>query len=193
MFPSELPDQAAWQHRPTRAGFETTFFQRRDGGHRVEGRTSAVEDGRAWAIDYSIEVDARWRTTRAEVRARSRDGERHTRLELDDAGRWHVDGVEVPELDGCLDVDLEASACTNTFPVHRLALAVGDAADAPAAWVRAADLRVERLEQHYTRLDDHGGRPVFAYVAPDLDFSCQIAFDGSGLVLDYPEIATRFL
>jgi hypothetical protein len=193
MFSIDLPAQAAWQHRPARAGFETTFFRRGDGGHDVAGCVTAVDDGRAWAIEYSITVDDRWRTRSAEVRALSGEGRRVTRVEVDPSGRWWVDGAVVPELDGCVDVDLEASACTNTFPVHRLALGVGATAEAPAAWVRAADLRLERLEQRYTRLDDHGGRQLFAYSAPDLDFNVQITFDGSGLVLDYPHIATRFL
>jgi uncharacterized protein len=37
------------------------------------------------------------------------------------------------------------------FPARRLELAVGRHADAPAAYVRAEDLRVERLEQRYLR------------------------------------------
>ena len=37
------------------------------------------------------------------------------------------------KLDGCIDVDLKSSCCTNTIPVHRLQLGVGQSADAPAA------------------------------------------------------------
>jgi hypothetical protein len=36
---------------------------------------------------------------------------------------------------------------TNALPVHRIALPAGAPADAPAAYVRAAGLAVERLEQ----------------------------------------------
>jgi uncharacterized protein len=52
-----------------------------------------------------------------------------------------------PGPDGCRDVDLEASPCTNTIPIHRLGLEAGDSADAPAAYVRWLDLSVQRLEQ----------------------------------------------
>jgi hypothetical protein len=55
-------------------------------------------------------------------------------------------------------VDFESSALTNAFPVHRLELQVGEEADAPAAYVRALDLSVERLDQRYVRLDDDGSR-----------------------------------
>jgi hypothetical protein len=102
-----------------------------------------------------------------------------------------VDGAAAPALDGCLDVDLESSACTNTLPVHRLALAVGEVAPAPAAYVRAVDLGVERLEQEYRRLDDEGSRSRYDYRAPDLAFGCRLVYDAAGFLLDYPGIATR--
>jgi hypothetical protein len=90
-------------------------------------------------------------------------------------------------LDGCLDVDLESSALTNAFPVHRLGLDVGERADTPAAYVRALDLSVERLEQSYVRLDDDdGGRRRYHYAAPGFAFECELTYDDSGLVLDYP-------
>src|SRR3954453_15836540 len=44
-------------------------------------------------------------------------------------------GRAPPPLDACLDVDLESSAMTNALPVHRLNLATGERAQAPAAYV----------------------------------------------------------
>jgi hypothetical protein len=73
-------------------------------------------------------------------------------LEGDGAGHWLVDGEVAPYLDGCLDMDLESPALTNALPVHRLALPVGGRATAPATYVHALDLAVERLEQAYTRI-----------------------------------------
>jgi hypothetical protein len=113
------------------------------------------------------------------------------RLEGDGTGAWQVDGVRAAELAGCLDVDLEASACTNAFPVHRLGLEVGQRADAPAAYVRAPDLRVERLEQSYARLQGDGGRSRYDYAAPAFEYRTELVFDRFGLVLDYPGIAVR--
>jgi hypothetical protein len=97
----------------------------------------------------------------------------------------------MPQLTGCLDVDLEASACTNAFPVHRLGLEVGQAADAPAVYVRARDLSVERLEQSYKRLPNDGEHSRYHYVAPTFNFRAVLVYDVFGLVLDYPGIAVR--
>jgi hypothetical protein len=68
-----------------------------------------------------------------------------TRLRSTGDGRWTVDGRRAPHLDR-LDVDLEASACTNALPIHRLALPPGEVVEAPAAYVRASDLSVIRLD-----------------------------------------------
>jgi uncharacterized protein len=186
-----LPPSAAWQHRDARAGFEVVFARPDGDGHRVEGATTAVEDGAAWVVRYDIRLDAAGRTRGARVVSRTADGGCEVALEGDGAGHWRVDGRAVAALDGCLDVDLESSALTNAFPVRRLGLEVGGRAQAPAVYVRAVGLAVERLEQRYVRLEDgeHGQR--YAYDAPRFAFACELAYDAGGLVLDYPGIAVR--
>ncbi|MFI0485963.1 putative glycolipid-binding domain-containing protein [Actinomadura sp. 9N215] len=86
-------------------------------------------------------------------------------LALDEApdGRWPIHDRHDPRLNGCVDVNLESSAMTNALPVHRLHLNVDETADAPAVYVRAADLTVDRLEQSYARLPDTAGRQSYAY------------------------------
>jgi hypothetical protein len=188
---SAPPASAAWRHRDARDGFEVVFFRETPGGYLVEGHTAAVEEGEAWAVEYSIDLDPRWTTRRALVRGRSGAGLREVALEADGRGGWAVDGTAAPHLDGCLDVDLESSSFTNALPVRRLGLAIGGRADAPAAYVRALDLGVERLEQDYVRREDDEGRERYDYRSPAFDFECVLVYDASGLVLDYPGIATR--
>jgi uncharacterized protein len=182
---------AAWRHRDARDGFEVVFVAAAGGGYRLEGHTAAVEDGQAWAVRYRIALDGAWRTRGARVWGRSASGGYELALDADGRGGWRVNGADAPQLDGCLDVDLESSACTNAFPVHRLGLQVGQDADAPAAYVRALDLSVERLEQHYRRVEDDGARQRYDYTSPAFDFRALLVYDESGLVLDYPGIATR--
>jgi hypothetical protein len=185
------PASAAWQHRKARAGFEAVFIAPHRDGLRAVGATSAVEAGLPWIVSYEIELAPDWTTRSASVASRSERGRCQARLETDGAGRWLVDGARVPALDGCLDVDLESSALTNALPVRRLELAVGGEAEAPAAYVRALDLRVERLEQRYVRLRDGARGPRYRYVAPAFDFTCLLTYGDDGLVDDYPGIAVR--
>jgi hypothetical protein len=185
------PRSAAWRHLDARDGFEVVFLRADATGCRLEGDTAAVEEGNAWAVRYDISVDAGWATRSARVWGRASAGLRELSLEADGAGRWRVDGAPAGELDGCLDVDLESSSLTNAFPVHRVGLEVGEEADAPAAYVRALDLAVERLEQRYRRLEDDAGHQRYHYASPAFGFECELAYDESGLVLDYPGIAVR--
>jgi uncharacterized protein len=188
---TSLPPTAAWRHDGARSGFEVAWFHRDDVGYRIEGCTAAIEKGQAWVVDYDISVDASWTTRSARVRGRSARGSTSVRLEARGRGRWLVDGEPAPRLDGCLDVDLESSVVTNTLPVHRMALAIGDRTEVPAAYVRSVDLAVERLDQTYARTADDGARQVYEYAAPVFDFTARLVYDESGLVLDYPGLAVR--
>ncbi len=188
---SPLPVTAAWQHRDARLGFEVACFQAAGRGYFIRGSTTAVEDGRAWIVSYEIRLDQVWRTRRARLTGQSELGIRRTRLDADGLGHWRVDGAVAAHLDGCLDVDLESSAMTNTFPVHRMALGVGARASAPAAYVRARDLSVGRLEQEYVRASDEGRHQRYDYAAPVFDFAPRLVYDEARLVLDYPGIALR--
>jgi hypothetical protein len=185
------PPYAAWEHREARSGFEVVFLSADGDGYGLEGQTAAVEEGEAWAVHYVIALDPGWRTRSARVSNLAAAGRRELRVEADGAGRWRLDGEAAGHLDGCLDLDLESSSLTNAFPVHRLGLAIGEAADAPAAYVRALDLSVERLEQHYVRLEDDGPRRRYHYTAPRFEFECELVYDEAGLVIDYPGIAVR--
>ena len=186
-----LPRHAAWRHRGARAGFEVVFFDDRDAGCLIHGCTAAIEDGTPWTVGYAIELDGAGATRSARISGRSAAGPRSALLEGDGAGRWVVNGQPAPWLDGCLDVDLESSAMTNALPVRRLALAVAARASAPAAYVRAADLAVDRLEQTYVRAPGQGAGECYDYAAPAFDFETRLTYDRSGLVLDYPGIAIR--
>jgi uncharacterized protein len=187
---ADLPPCAAWQHRDSRRGFEVVFLSRAP-HHRAEGATAAVEGEEPLTVQYLLTFDEGWITNGVLVAGRSASGRRAVKLEADADQRWRVDGERAPHLEGCFDADLESSCLTNAFPVRRLALAVGQAADAPAAYVRAVDLRVERLEQRYTRLDDVDGRQRYHYRAPAFDFECELVYDQAGLLLDYPGIGRR--
>ena len=186
-----VPPTAAWQHWGARSGFEVVYFDARSDGCRIEGWTTAMENGATWAVEYAIEVDAAWATRRAAIRGRSAAGLRAALLEADGNGHWLVDGKPARRLDGCLDVDLEASAMTNALPVRRLGLPVSAGMAAPAVYVRAVGLSVERLEQTYARTPADAARQHYDYAAPAFDFEARLVYDESGLVLDYPGIAVR--
>jgi uncharacterized protein len=187
----ELPAMAAWRHLDARVGFEVVFPRREVEGYVLEGHATAVEEGEAWGLRYRLTLDAGWATRSAHIVGRSATGAHKVRIAGDGTGVWRVDGTPEPRLTGCLDVDLEASACTNALPVKRLRLVVGREAEAPAVYVRAPDLRVERLEQSYSRLPDDGEHARYDYFSPAFGFRATLVYDAHGLLTDYPGIAVR--
>jgi uncharacterized protein len=190
----ELPRAVAWRHLTSRDGFETVFFERaEDGNIIVCGTCAAVEEGVAWSNVYRLMLDGSWRTLSASVDSHSAtSGKRSVQLISAHDAEWIVNGELRPDLDGYVDVDLEASAFTNALPLHRLPLARGKVVDAPAVYIRATDLAVGTLQQTYKllRADERGFR--VEYESPAFDFKCELTYDRSGLVVDYPDIAHRF-
>jgi uncharacterized protein len=188
---TELPAVAAWRHVVAHEGFEVVFPRREADGYVFDGQATGIEEGVPWGFRYEIRVDGGWATRAARVRSRSVTGEHELRLEGDGGGGWTIDRRPAPELDGLVDVDLEGSAFTNALPAKRLRLPVGADSEAPAVYVRAPDLRVERLEQQYARLPDDGGKVRFDYASPAFDYRAVLVYDEHGFVLDYPGIARR--
>jgi uncharacterized protein len=179
-----LPLSAAWRFVETVNGFEVVYAR----PNLLRGHTSAIENGQTYAVRYEIAFDDRWHTREAHVVSDTITGPRATLLKSDGKGHWTVDGKIAPDLDGLIDVDLEASACTNTLPIHRLAMPPGEVTAAPAVYIRAFDLSVQRLDQSYRRLDDHR----YDYTSTGVDFRAVLEYDTAGLILDYPGIAVRF-
>ena len=188
---SEPPKIAAWELRDATRGFEVVFIDPVQGdGFRIEGHSTGVEEGEPWGLHYAIDVDGEWRTRSAEVRSRTSVGSRELSLTRKE-GSWLRNGEPIPEVEGLVDVDLEASSFTNSLPVHRLGLNVSEQAEAPAVYVRTFDLRPERLDQSYERLPDEGERVRFRYRSPAFDTDVELVYDRSGLAIDYPGIAVR--
>src|SRR5207245_10458825 len=90
-----------------------------------------------------------------------------------------VEGEEDARLRPCTDVDLEISPSTNTIPIRRLNLALGQDSEVIAAWVRFPALTVELLPQRYTRT----GANQYRYASRD--FVTDLEVDDLGLVTRY--------
>ncbi|HEU0053514.1 MAG TPA: putative glycolipid-binding domain-containing protein [Longimicrobium sp.] len=117
----------------------------------------------------------------------TRGGERRAISIAVEDGRWTVDGAARPELDGCVDVDISLSPSTNTLPIRRLGLAVGESAEVAAAWVRFPGLTVEVLPQRYTRLDERRWR----YESRRGSFVAELEVDADGVVTRYGDLWER--
>jgi hypothetical protein len=147
-FPKQ--SHARWRRLDV-PGREKALVERTATGWRLTGELDAEESGLAAELRYAIECDPEWRTRSALVEGEAGAAPIRFALAADGAGNWTRDGTPLPELAGALDVDLGFTPATNTLPIRRLALAVGESAPVQSAWLRFPELRLERLEQTYTR------------------------------------------
>jgi uncharacterized protein len=169
-------------HRLDKSGHEVATIARRPEGWLLEGVAVFAENGSPIRLDYDIRCDGLWTTRRCGLRGAI--GGRPLRLDIEreSSGVWSVDGVEIAELRGCVDVDLGFSPVTNLLPIRRLGLAVGAHASVRAAWVRFPELTLEVLEQTYSRLS----RDRYLYESAGGAFRRELTVDDFGCVTDYP-------
>jgi hypothetical protein len=96
--------------------------------------------------------------------------------------RWTLGGAAVPALDGLLDLDLGFTPATNTLAIRRLALSIGQAAQAPAAYLAFPRMRLGIIRQRYRRLC----RSEYEYEAPQFGYKGVLVVSAIGAVRRYP-------
>jgi uncharacterized protein len=147
------------------------------------------EERGPFRLVYRLKWDESWRLREAELLSMSEHSSRSLNLRVDSAGRWrHVDGPVIDALDGCIDIDIWPTPFTNSFPIRREPMTVGERRRFRMAWICAPDLTVHAQPQAYTRLADR------LYLFENLDgsdFRTQLPVDGDGIVLDYPDLFRR--
>jgi hypothetical protein len=147
------------------------------------------EERGPFRLTYRLTWDESWRLREADLVVATERSTTSLNLRTDGRGRWRDgDGRAIDELDGCVDIDIWPTPFTNSFPVRREPLVVGERRQFRIAWVFAPDLTVRPQPQAYTRLADR------LYLFESLDgsgFSAELPVDEDGIVLDYPGLFRR--
>jgi hypothetical protein len=150
-----------------------------------------VFDGQPVRMRYRIRVDGAWRVREADVDIWDPDY-RSLALRADGEGLWsEAGGSSRPDLAGCVDIDLTATAFTNTLPIRRMHLQLGQAAIIRVAYIWVPELSAEAVEQRYTCLEARDGGARYRYEGLGTGFETELDVDDAGLVLDYPGIFRR--
>jgi len=177
---SQLISSGLWRWLQD-AGMERFELLRAGDEWLFRGTILALAHHAAAEARYEIVCDRTFRTRHAKVSLCSAAGERSLEISAQD-GRWYANDHEVPSVNGAIDIDLGWSPSTNTLPIRRLDLALGQSSgEIIAAWVRFPDLTLEPLPQEYLRISDDRYR----YSSRGGSFTAELLVDGEGLVIDY--------
>ena len=166
-------------------------YEVRSGAHEwvLRGTILVMAENFPAEARYEIVCDDSWLTRRADIFVRDRSGERSLTVVAEN-GVWLANGARSDAIEGCADIDLEWSPSTNTLPIRRLRLAVGESSGVvTAAWVRFPSLEIQPLSQEYERVAPNGYR----YASGGGTFIAKLEVDEEGLVIDYEGVWRREL
>jgi uncharacterized protein len=150
----------------------------------------AVDDERGpFRLAYRLHWNEAWQLHGADFSLATNGLNRSLTLRTDGNGNWRDgDGRSLVELDGCMDIDIWPTPFTNSFPIRREPMAIGERRTFRMVWVFGPDLTVRPQPQAYTRVNDK------LYLFENLDgsgFKAELPVDEDGIVLDYPELFRR--
>ena len=174
-----------WNKKREGAGLEHLLLS--------EGAADSVvlafdENLEPFRLTYRLRWNEAWLLRDAELVVAADHFTRSLSLRTDGRGHWHRDGEADNALDGCLDIDIWPTPFTNSFPIRRERMAIGDRREFRVAWIFAPDLTVKSQPQAYTRLGER------RYLFETLDgsgFRAELPIDEDGVVLDYPDLFQR--
>lgn len=163
------------------AGHEFARVFSEDSKHFLEGTAIFVDEKKFCKLDYRIECDETWKTLSAKVSGFVGDEMIEIEIATEPNGTWTMNGEEISAVQNCIDVDLNFSPVTNTLPIRRLNLQIGEKAEVRAAWLRFPSFKLELLEQIYER----NGENKYAYESANGAFRTEIETDELGLATRY--------
>ncbi len=151
-------------------------------GWRFSGILVARFQTSPFGARYEILVDRSFKTRSLAVEKVGMGKSTKTKVDFR-GGAWFVDGRKRTDLRQCTDVDIEASPVTNTIPIRRNPLRVGERVDLTAAWARFPSLAVTPVKQSYERV----GARKYLYRSTS-GFTAELDVDDFGLVTRYDGI-----
>jgi uncharacterized protein len=166
------------------SGHESCGLFSRDSEWHLYGTAVFSHEQQPCRLDYQIVCDEAWHTLSARVEGWLDSRPIAIWIKTDPNGRWWLNEVEQPEVADCTDIDLNFSPSTNLLPIRRLDLAVGEAAEVKAAWLRFPSFKLELLPQQYRRLDEN----TYRYESAGGQFVAELRVSSSGFVIEYPGI-----
>ena len=162
-------------------GHEACRLFSQNASWHIEGTAVFVHESAPVRLSYQIVCDSAWRTVSAQIEGWLGNRTIGIHIKSDPARRWWMNGSEQPVVEGCIDLDLNFSPSTNLLPIRRLGLAVGEAADINAAWLRFPSFRLEPLPQRYSRLEEN----IYRYESAGGQFVADLNVNRASFVLDY--------
>jgi hypothetical protein len=163
-------------------GHEACRLVSQDSSWQLEGTAIFSHEGQICRLNYQILCDSIWQTVSTNVEGWLGKTEIDIQIKANEYGHWWLNDAEQPDIMGCTDIDLNFSPSTNLLPIRRLGLAIGQAAEVKAAWLRFPSFELKPLPQVYRRLNEN----TYRYESADGQFVANLKVNPAGFIVDYP-------
>ncbi len=173
--------------RLRKPGLEYCTLSKNDEGWQLDGTVILADNDYPLFVRYQVLCTITWNTRLANLELQMGATEQSLQIIADGQRRWKVAGKEISALRGCEDIDLSITPSTNTIPIRRLDLRVGNSRKVKAAWLHFPDLVIQPLQQKYTRV----AKNLYRYESRNGKFVAEIDVDDLGLVTYYPNVWKR--
>jgi uncharacterized protein len=184
--PTDLLADVLWQ-RQGQISLEHFRLSRVPGMFMLQGCLLSLPVAVPQQIHYVAAFGLDWLTRAVHVTIIQGPTIHRLQLERDQSGVWRRDAEALPDFEGLNDVDLQITPATNTLPIRRLRLGVGESAETDALWIRFPELALERLPQRYTR----AATSRYTYESRGGAFRADLDVDGEGVVVRYGDVWSR--
>jgi hypothetical protein len=165
-------------------GHDTCRLEETAAGWRLSGMAVFRHELGAAQLAYEAACDREWRSQEGQVRGWVGNQLVDVRMSRTPQGLWMLNAAIAPGLADCVDLDFSFTPATNLLQIRRLALAQGQSAEAPAAWLDVPALTLTVLPQRYERRGDS----TYRYEAPTLGYDADIEVTPAGFVRRYPRL-----
>jgi len=170
-----------WRRLDT-PGHDGCRLEQSGAGWLLEGTAVFRENGSPAWLTYYILYDPTWRTTLGKVQGWLGGRSVDFRITRTGGGVWTLNGTVIPGFEAYVDLDLGFTPATNLTQLRRVALAEGQAADIPVAWLDVASGMMSVLPQRYERRSEDN----YWYEAPSVSYQGLLEVCSNGFIRRYP-------
>src|SRR3954466_11303507 len=114
-----------WQGRQNDSR-EHGLVHTNESGIKVDSVIIGKQQDIIYRVEYALLLDHDWRTLSFKISSLHNNVVQSLDYSGDGKGNWMDQGKHVPQLDGCIDIDLPLTPFTNTLPIRRLSQQIGD-------------------------------------------------------------------
>lgn len=153
----------------------------KEGSFHCKGELVGNKNNRIYGVEYQVVTTSNWETRFFDIRCQ--EGHRYFQLsghKLND--QWIIDEQEYPHFKECLDIDIALTPFTNTLPINRLNMAIGESKIIPVLYINPLEENFTLVQQEYTKLSEN----TYHYKNIWSDFEATITLDAEGFVTEYP-------